>query len=77
MKSKGIAYALLLPSFVLICGLQRIYIGKVGTGILWFFTLGLFGIGTLVDIFTLGGQVEQYNAKKQLKAIRKAVATPQ
>ena len=34
-------------------GVHRFYVGKVGTGFLYLFTLGLFGIGVLVDFFTI------------------------
>ncbi len=36
--------------FVPAAGMQRFYVGKVGTGILWLFTWGFFGIGQLIDI---------------------------
>jgi len=31
-------------------GLHRFYVGKIGTGILWFFTGGMFLIGQIIDI---------------------------
>jgi len=62
MKDKGTAYLFWIAGLIGIAGLHRIYLGKVKTGILWFLTLGLFGIGTIIDAFTLGSKVEEYNA---------------
>lgn len=70
MKSKGTAYFLWLISFFGWLGFHRFYLGKVGTGILWIITFGVFGIGALIDLFTLGGQVDQYNTTEELKTLR-------
>ena len=72
MKSKGVAYLLWLISIFGWLGIHRFYLGKIGTGIIWIFTGGLFGIGSLIDLFTLGGKVEQYNTNQELKTIRTA-----
>ena len=64
-KNKETAYILWACGLVGLMGLHRFYLGKIGTGLLWFFTLGLFGIGWIVDCFTLGNQVELVNLKRQ------------
>ena len=63
MKSKGTAYILWAASFLGLCGLHRFYIGKIGTGLIWLFTLGLLGFGQLFDLFTLSNQVDVTNLK--------------
>ena len=53
-KSKWAAF--LLCFFFGGLGFHKFYVGKIGAGILYFFTLGLFGIGWLLDlIFILSG----------------------
>ena len=48
--SKLIGYCLLIFGFT---GAHRFYYGKTITGTIWFFTLGLFGIGWIIDIFLM------------------------
>ncbi len=49
-------------------GLHRLYNGKVATGLLWMFTLGLFGFGQFVDLFLIPNMVEEREMKLRLKA---------
>ena len=44
---------LLLCLFFGYLGIHRFYCGKVGTGILYLFTFGLFTIGWIVDIIVI------------------------
>lgn len=37
--------------------------GKIGTQILYWITLGGFGIWTLITLFTLNGDIREYNIK--------------
>ena len=50
-KSRGIA--ILLCIFVGGLGIHRFYVGKIGTGILWLLTGGIFGIGALIDFIMI------------------------
>ena len=52
-SSKSKVVALLLCFFLGGIGVHRFYVGKVGTGLLYLFTLGLCGIGTLVDFIMI------------------------
>jgi TM2 domain-containing membrane protein YozV len=56
---KDVTVAWLLLAFLGLLGVHRFYLGKIGTGVLWLFTGGLFGIGVIYDLFTLNEQLEQ------------------
>lgn len=51
MKSKLVTF--LLCTFLGNFGVHRFYLGKVGTGLLYLFTFGFFGIGSFVDIIRI------------------------
>lgn len=61
MKTKKNAYLLWLFSFFGIFGFQQFYLGKPLKGIAYIFTGGLWFIGAIIDLFTLGSQVDKYN----------------
>jgi len=66
-SDKDFLATLLLCLFLGVLGVHRFYVGKIGTGLLWLFTGGLFGIGYIVDlIFIITGNFTD----KQGNAIR-------
>jgi hypothetical protein len=52
-KSRGTAIFLCCLGFIGFNGLHRLYVGKTGTGLLWFFTVGLYLFGTIADLIVL------------------------
>lgn len=56
--------ALLLCIFLGYFGIHKFYEGKVGMGILYLFTGGLFGIGWIVDIVLIAMKPDPYYVGK-------------
>lgn len=64
-RSRGIATILCALGFICVAGIHRFYVGRVGTGILWLLTGGLFGIGTIIDfVMLLTGDFTDINGLK-------------
>ena len=59
MRDLRVAY--ILWFFFGIAGGHRFYLGHLGMGILYFFTLGLFGIGWIIDAFRMPAMVDFAN----------------
>ena len=60
--SKIIGYALWVFGFT---GSHRFYYGRPITGTIWFFTLGLLGIGWLIDLFLIPSMDRQADFRFQ------------
>ena len=61
MYSVGVAY--LLWFFLGVIGAHRFYVGKLGTGLLYLVTGGLFGVGWFFDLFRIPGLVREANLR--------------
>lgn len=53
--------AWVLLTFLGVFGIHRFYLGKWITGIIWLCTGGFFLVGWLYDLWTLNGQVSEFN----------------
>jgi TM2 domain-containing membrane protein YozV len=69
--SKTIGYLLWIFGFT---GSHRFYYGRPITGTIWFFTLGLLGIGWLIDLFLIPGMDRQADFRFQGGNINYSVA---
>ncbi|HMB95940.1 MAG TPA: TM2 domain-containing protein, partial [Tepidisphaeraceae bacterium] len=61
------ALMLALFWFVGAGGIHRLYVGKIGTGIIWLLTGGLFGVGQLIDVIKIhNGTFTDANGRRLL-----------
>ena len=68
---KSVGYVLWLFGFT---GSHRFYYGKPITGTIWFFTLGLLGIGWLIDLFLIPSMDRQADVRFQTGPVNYTVA---
>ena len=68
---KSIGYILWIFGFT---GSHRFYYGKPVTGTIWFFTLGLLGIGWLIDLFLIPSMDREADLRFQAGAVDYTVA---
>lgn len=54
--------AWVLLTFLGALGLHRLYLGKIWTAVLYFFTGGLLFLGVVYDFWTLNDQIEEVNS---------------
>lgn len=57
-KNKWVSFVLCL--FLGYLGAHKFYEGKIGMGILYLFTAGLFGIGVIIDLIAILGKPNPY-----------------
>jgi TM2 domain-containing membrane protein YozV len=58
--SKLVAYITWVLGFI---GMHRFYVGRPISGMLWFFTAGLVGVGWVIDLFLIPGMVDDANRR--------------
>jgi TM2 domain-containing membrane protein YozV len=69
--SKTIGYILWIFGFT---GAHRFYYGRPVTGTIWFFTLGLLGIGWLIDLFLIPGMDREADLRFRAGRVNYTVA---
>jgi TM2 domain-containing membrane protein YozV len=67
MERKQTSYLLLLTIFLGFGGLHRLYNGKIATGVLWFLTWGMFGVGQVVDLLLIPDMVDEHELRRRAK----------
>ena len=68
---KKVGYVLWLFGFT---GAHRFYYGKPVTGTIWFFTLGLLGIGWVIDLFLIPSMDRQADLRFRAGKVKYSLA---
>lgn len=63
MYNTAIAYLLWFLSGFGALGFHRFYLNKIGSGLIWLLTGGLFMVGSVYDFFTIPAQVREANLR--------------
>lgn len=63
-KEPTMILLLTLVGFLSLAGLNRFVLGQMGLGILYLFTVGFCGIGTIIDIVNYKKLTSEYNQKQ-------------
>ena len=66
MKSTAVTYLLWILGGFGVLGLQRFYLGRWVSGLIWLLTGGVFFIGALVDLFVIPEMVRVENLSRKL-----------
>src|SRR5210317_410274 len=77
MKEKSSTHNIIIGYLLWIFGFlgaHRFYYGKPVTGTIWFFTLGLLGVGWLIDLFLIPSMDRQADLRFQAGPISYSLA---
>jgi TM2 domain-containing membrane protein YozV len=74
-KTKGEAWFWWLLGLLGLCGLHRFYLGRKASGWFYLLTLGVFGIGQILDCLTMGSMVLDANTRPYLPSPTKTRTT--
>lgn len=60
-RDVGLAYLLWLPMMFGVFGLHRFYTGRYISGFIWLVTMGLCGVGQVIDLLFIPRMIEDHN----------------
>jgi TM2 domain-containing membrane protein YozV len=63
-KDPTVVLILVLLGFIGLAGIHRFVLDRIGTGLLWLFTMGLLYVGTIIDLVNYKRLSFEYNRKQ-------------